>query len=74
MGLGKCEASPEEEIARLRRYNSREVLKRWKTTDYLIIDEISMLSAETLIKLEQIARAIRGIGMSSTSYVLTIVR
>lgn len=34
-------------------------VKRWKATRVLIIDEVSMLSAELFDKLDYIARAIR---------------
>jgi ATP-dependent DNA helicase PIF1 len=37
----------------------QDALKRWLTTDVLVIDEISMVSPELLEKLEQLARRIR---------------
>ena len=37
----------------------RHAVKRWKTTDILIIDEISMMTAELFEKLEEIARKVR---------------
>ena len=37
----------------------RNAVKRWKTTDILIIDEISMMTAELFEKLEEIARKVR---------------
>lgn len=38
-----------------------QIVKRWRETDLLIIDEVSMMSAEILNKLDYLGRHIRGI-------------
>ena len=40
-------------------YNKMNMRERWVTTDTLIIDEISMMSADLLSKLDTIARRLR---------------
>jgi ATP-dependent DNA helicase PIF1 len=53
--LGK--GSVDDLVARIRR--SRRALRNWRRTDLLVIDEISMLTAELFEKLDQIGQAIR---------------
>jgi len=55
IGLGKQDVN--KLIGKIMRKS--ETLNRWKMTDILIIDEISMLSAELFDKLEEIARKVR---------------
>jgi len=55
IGLGKQDVN--KLISKIMRKS--ETLNRWKLTDILIIDEISMLSAELFDKLEEIARKVR---------------
>jgi len=57
-GIGKGDESADALIAGIRR--KFPVVKRWRAADVLIIDEISMCSADLLEKIEKIARAVRG--------------
>ncbi len=56
-GIGLGRGSVGEIVLSIRR--NRKALKNWMTTNLLIIDEISMLSAELFDKLNQIAKVIR---------------
>jgi len=56
MGTGGNCGTPEKEAENLKMYKSDF---RWKDTDVLIIDEVSMLSPELFEKIEKIARIIR---------------
>lgn len=58
IGLGDLEAS---ELLRKVQKNYK-ASKRWKETDVLILDEVSMLTPDLLVKLEFIARTIRWSG------------
>lgn len=53
--LGK--GSVDDLVARIRR--SRRALRNWRRTDLLVIDEISMLTAELFEKLDLIGQALR---------------
>lgn len=57
-GLGILEGGPVKTIERALR--NPKLRKRLKTTDSVVIDEISMLSGETLATAEEIARQARG--------------
>jgi len=56
-GVGLAEAPPQKLVARVT--HDERARKRWRETDLLIIDEISMLGAEFLDKLDFIGRDIR---------------
>lgn len=56
-GIGLGRESKEALLSRIQRVATN--VKRWKDTRVLIIDEVSMLSAELFDKLDYIARAIR---------------
>lgn len=56
-GIGLGRESKEALLSRVQRVATN--VKRWKETRVLIIDEVSMLSAELFDKLDYIARAIR---------------
>jgi len=56
-GIGLGRGSIGEIVVQLRR--NRKAIKNWLTTDLLIIDEISMMSAELLEKLNEVAKIIR---------------
>jgi ATP-dependent DNA helicase PIF1 len=56
-GIGLGRESKEALLSRIQRVATNG--KRWKDTRVLIIDEVSMLSAELFDKLDYIARAIR---------------
>lgn len=53
------EGEPSKIVYRVR--NNKDALKRWNWCRVLIIDEISMLSAELFDKLDFVAREVRGI-------------
>lgn len=55
IGLGRQE--PATLATAIRRSNS--ALRRWRHTDILVIDEVSMLTPELLEKLDQVARIVR---------------
>jgi ATP-dependent DNA helicase PIF1 len=57
-GLGKGDGTKEELLGRVR--GNAKALQRWKDTDILVIDEISMMSCELFDKAEYIAGQIRG--------------
>jgi ATP-dependent DNA helicase PIF1 len=57
LGIGLGNGSVDELVKKIMR--SKKAVQRWKNTDVLIIDEISMLSPELFDKLEEIARIIR---------------
>ena len=56
-GVGLADAPPQKLVARVT--HDERARKRWRETDLLIIDEISMLGAEFLDKLDFIGRDIR---------------
>ncbi len=56
MGTGLCEESAQVEADKLKAMKAEN---RWKETDVLFIDEISMLGPELFEKIEKIARIIR---------------
>lgn len=60
-GIGLGRGDVQTLIRKIKR--KQEVITRWKNTSILIIDEVSMLSAELFDKLEEIARKIRNIEM-----------
>lgn len=55
IGLGRQEAATL--VTSIRRSNG--ALRRWRHTDILVIDEVSMLTPELLEKLDQVARLVR---------------
>ncbi|MFA5039682.1 MAG: PIF1 family ATP-dependent DNA helicase [Candidatus Omnitrophota bacterium] len=57
-GIGLGRESAEQLAARVRK--SAAAYKRWRSTDTLIIDEISMISGALFTKLDTIARTVRG--------------
>jgi ATP-dependent DNA helicase PIF1 len=59
-GLGLAKESIDVLISNLRKFNNRRALNRWKFTDVLVIDEVSMMTPELLEKLDSIGRIIRG--------------
>ncbi|KAL7414122.1 PIF1-like helicase-domain-containing protein [Mrakia frigida] len=58
IGLGKQE--PEEYWEKWSAYKKSIPMENWRTTDVLIIDEISMIDGPLFDKLEQLARLTRG--------------
>jgi ATP-dependent DNA helicase PIF1 len=58
-GLGLAFGSTKRVVDMAMRKNT--VVQRWRRTDVLIIDEISMVHADLLDKVDRIARAARGI-------------
>ena len=60
-GIGLGRGDVQTLIRKIKR--KQEAITRWKNTRILIIDEVSMLSAELFDKLEEIARKIRNIEM-----------
>jgi ATP-dependent DNA helicase PIF1 len=56
-GIGLGKGTVAELLVRVRR--NRKAMKNWLTTDLLVIDEISMMTAELLDKLDEIARKVR---------------
>lgn len=56
-GIGLGEKSIPELIEKIKK--NKDARKRWKQVELLIIDEISMMSEDLLIKLDAIAKAIR---------------
>lgn len=60
-GIKKGTGTVAELLALVR--GNRYVRARWRNTKVLILDEVSMISAELLYKLDRIARAIRPSGM-----------
>jgi ATP-dependent DNA helicase PIF1 len=63
-GIGLGRDSPSVLAASIREMgvtNIRKPFMRWKTTDILIIDEVSMMTPELLEKLDAVARIIRGV-------------
>lgn len=57
-GIGTGQDTIENCVARIKRQS--QVLKRWRTCKYLIVDEISMVSSEFFDKLERVAQLVRG--------------
>jgi ATP-dependent DNA helicase PIF1 len=57
IGLGKD--SVESMIINMRKPYNRRAISRWKFTDVLIIDEISMMTGDLLEKLDSVGRIIR---------------
>lgn len=58
IGLGKEDVG--ELVKRIKK--SRHAMKNWTTTDMLIVDEVSMMTAELLEKLDVIGQHVRGNG------------
>jgi len=58
IGLGR--ESVDALVAGIRRFNNQKAKARWKNTDVLIIDEVSMMTPELLEKLDSVGRIIRG--------------
>lgn len=56
-GIGKGDEPPQKLVARVNHNDAAR--KRWLDTDILILDEVSMLGAELLDKLDYVGRAIR---------------
>lgn len=56
-GIGLGRGTVEELLIKVRK--NRNALKRWRTTDILIIDEVSMLGATLFEKLDLIGRKLR---------------
>jgi hypothetical protein len=57
-GIGVCRGSKEEIIRNI--LSNEECVKRWRETEVLFIDEISMLSQRTFEILQHVAQNIRG--------------
>jgi ATP-dependent DNA helicase PIF1 len=49
-----------EEVPELMKRMGRDTRKRWRETDVLIIDEVSMLDPDLLVKFDEIGKRIRG--------------
>jgi ATP-dependent DNA helicase PIF1 len=66
-GIGAAEREPGQSVAELtaqavaRVRRTPELEARWRRTDVLVIDEVSMLSAELFALLEAVARTVRGV-------------
>ena len=58
MGLGLAKGNIDVLFSELQR--STSLLRRWKETDVLVIDEVSMLSKELFEKVDSLARLVRG--------------
>lgn len=58
MGAKFFSRKPEEEAATI--LENKKLIKRWRSVDYLIWDEISMASPPMLEKFEWVARKVRG--------------
>lgn len=56
-GIGKGDEPPQKLVARVNHNDAAR--KRWLDTDILILDEVSMLGAELLDKLDYVGRTIR---------------
>ena len=56
-GMGIGVGSTQDVISRIK--TNKKIVTHWKSTDVLIIDEVSMLSAKTINLLDDIARSIR---------------
>ena len=56
-GIGKGDETPQKLVARAN--HNEAARKRWMETDILILDEVSMLGAELLDKLDFVGRTIR---------------
>ena len=57
-GIGLGKGTVQELYTKIRR--NRKVLQHWLLTDLLVIDEVSMLTAELLDKLNELGKKIRG--------------
>lgn len=57
-GIGLGKGTVQELALKIRR--NRKVMKHWLLTDLLVIDEVSMLTAELLDKLNELAKKLRG--------------
>ena len=56
-GVGLCNTEPDAILTKIRK--NKHSLKLWKTTDVLIVDEVSMMSLKMFETLDQIGKAIR---------------
>lgn len=56
-GIGVNKGEPLQMIKRIRQ--NPKSLRRWETTDILIIDEVSMVDGDLFDKLEEVARRLR---------------
>lgn len=57
MGAGLCNRSLADDVRKIR---SNPAEGRWKNTDVLILDEISMVPPDLFTKIEKMARDLRG--------------
>ena len=57
-GIGLGKGTVQELYTKIRR--NRKVMQQWLLTDLLVIDEVSMLTAELLDKLNELGKKIRG--------------
>ena len=62
IGLGKEPA--DVLLASLKRFNNKKAQNRWKFTDILVIDEVSMMTVDLLEKLDVIGRVLRKNGFA----------
>lgn len=58
-GCGIALEAPRKLLENMVRRKNKGALNRWRTTDVLIIDEVSMLDGELFTKMEELARMIR---------------
>jgi len=61
LGIGLGTGTVDDLVAKITK-NSK-IRQRWTSLDVLVIDEVSMLSAELFDKLEQVARIVRRVGL-----------
>ena len=58
-GIGLGKEPVDVLLAALKRFNNKKTQARWKHTDILVIDEVSMMTADLLEKLDVIGRVLR---------------